>query len=160
MWGGGHDVAAAVHVAIIVTVPSSLSHSSLHRCCCPFPPHEQLLTAAVGGSVVVAVFVVPSPGVQGRPCLGCGVPAPMLLLLLSPSPSRPVVIVWSLSMLVLLSTHDPPCEQWLTVVVAGAGSLRYYPFEVVVMWQEYGGSRCLPCGYLLPRPPGTCLVSC
>ena len=40
MWGGGHDVAAVVPVAIVVLLP-------LHHQHCLFPPHELLLTAVV-----------------------------------------------------------------------------------------------------------------
>jgi hypothetical protein len=83
-------------VPVCVDVPAPSCHCRCSACSLCLPRKQSLA-------------VVPCP----HPC--CSQQAIVILSLM--------FVVWSLSHLsVPTSTHDPPCEQWLAVVVAGAGS--------------------------------------
>src|ERR1700676_4216338 len=69
-----------VLVPVFVT-PSSSSHLA---CCTPFPPCEQLLTAAVGGSFIFVVSRPPRP--RPHPCPRRPPPSSLSLSSLAPLP--------------------------------------------------------------------------
>ena len=102
-------------------------------CCSLSPPHKQLLTAVIGGAVMVPLSP-PTPA-----------PCPHLISL-SPSPSCPPSLsLWCgghgghpLSLPLAIPYHCclvPPCEQWLTAVAGGGwpcGLGQYFTLPPII----------------------------